>query len=216
VSFNIFDIVDNTEALDNSKLVLIQNEDANENNRLNKEPENNAEFEINEENNSDISQTDISDTFSSDSENDEVIVELENDNDELDDFIYENATLKISQFNFLMTLFISRFSLSKKCSKDLLKLICFLLPQPHKIKKNIEKLYRYHDIKKTLKEIVCSSCWTPKINVNSHCENKDCSFNNCSNVNESGLEVFYLDTTLQLEAILKREGANILKYKNVK
>jgi hypothetical protein len=116
VSLNIFDIVDNTEALDNSKLVLIQNEDANENNRLNKEPENNAEFEINEENNSDISQTDISDTFSSDSENDEVIVELENDNDELDDFIYENATLKISQFNFLMTLFISRFSLSKKCS----------------------------------------------------------------------------------------------------
>ena len=116
MSLNIFDIVDKTEALDNSKLVLIQNEDANENNRLNKETENNAEFEINEENNSDISQTDISDTFSSDSENDEVIVELENDNDELDDFIYENATLKISQFNFLMTLFISRFSLRKKCS----------------------------------------------------------------------------------------------------
>jgi hypothetical protein len=106
VSLNIIDIVDNTEALDNSKLVLIQNEDANENNRLNKEPENNAEFEINEENNSDIAQTDISDTLSSDSENDEVIVELENNNDELDDFIYENATLKISQFNFLMTFYI--------------------------------------------------------------------------------------------------------------
>ncbi len=136
MSSNIFNIVDNTEALDNSELVIFQNEHCEiQKNTFNKEPENNAAFENNDENNSDISHTDISDTFSSDSENDEVIVELENENDELVDFIYENATLKISQFNFLMTLFISRFSLRKKCSKDLLKLIGFLLPQPHKIKK---------------------------------------------------------------------------------
>ncbi len=110
MSSNIFNIVDNTEALDNSELVIFQNEHCEiQKNTFNKEPENNAAFENNEENNSDISHTDISDTFSSDSENYEVIVELEN-------FIYENATLKISQFNFLMTLFISRFSLRKKCS----------------------------------------------------------------------------------------------------
>jgi hypothetical protein len=32
-----------------------------------------------------------------------------------DYFIYENSSMKISQFNLLLTLFISRFSLSKKC-----------------------------------------------------------------------------------------------------
>jgi hypothetical protein len=81
VSLNIFYIVDNTEAFDNSELVIFQNEHCEiQKNTFNKEPENNAAFENNEENNSDISHTDISDTFSSDSENDEV--ELENDNDD--------------------------------------------------------------------------------------------------------------------------------------
>jgi hypothetical protein len=68
-------------------------------------------------------------SFMEDSEDDE---NENNSKDYSDDFIFENSSIKISQFNLLLTLFISRFSLSKKCSKELLKLIVYLLPKPSK------------------------------------------------------------------------------------
>ncbi len=43
-------------------------------------------------------------------------------------------------------MFKSRFSLSKKCSTDFLKLIYFIIPQPNKISKNVDKLYINHDL----------------------------------------------------------------------
>jgi hypothetical protein len=98
--------------------------------------------------------------------------------------------MKISQFNFLLSLIISRFSLSKKCSKELLKLIYFIVPQPNKISKNLNKLYINHNLKKPIKKIVCSGCWKPKLNVDLRCEYKGCVYNNISNITEPGLEVF--------------------------
>ncbi len=142
-------------------------------------------------------------------------ISIETGNDLFDDVIYENATMKVSQFNFLLSLFISRFSLSKKCSKELLKLIYFILPQPNKISKNVDKLYINHDLKKPLKQIVRSGCWKPKLSVDSACDDKDCVYNNNLNIKESGLEVYYLDTSTQLELIIKREAPTILKYAEV-
>ncbi len=137
------------------------------------------------------------------------------EDDKIDYLIYENASLKKSQFNILLTLFITRHSLNQKCSKDLLKLICFLLPQPNKISKSVEKLYINHDVTKPVKKFVCSGCWKTKTNIDSHCENADCIFNQRTTVKESGLEVLYLDASQQLASILKREKLTILKYKNV-
>ena len=76
--------------------------------------------------------------------------------DRIDYFIYENATIKTSQFNLLLSLFISRYSLSKKCSKELLKLISFLLPQPNKVCKTVEKLYVNHNLNTPVKKYVCA------------------------------------------------------------
>ena len=71
-------------------------------------------------------------SFMEDSEDDE---KKNYSKDYSDDFIFENSCIKISQFNLRLTLFISRFSFRKKCSKELLKLILYLLPKPSKIKK---------------------------------------------------------------------------------
>jgi hypothetical protein len=151
-------------------------------------------------------------SFMEDSEDDE---NENNSKDYSDDFIFENSSIKISQFNLLLTLFISRFSLSKKCSKELLKLIVYLLPKPSKIKKNLESLYINNGVNKPIKKFVCSGCWKVKKSIEIHCENSFCVFNKKSNLNETGLEVLYLDASQQLESILKREKSTILKYKTV-
>ncbi len=137
--------------------------------------------------------------------------------DRIDYFIYENATIKTSQFNLLLSLFISRFSLSKKCSKELLKLISFLLPQPNKVCKTVEKLYANHNLNTPVKKYVCAGCWKSKANVESCCENTLCMYNQgtASSIKENGLEVLYLDASQQLESILKRERSTIIKYKAV-
>ena len=140
----------------------------------------------------------------------------EQSNEYTDQAIFENSSVKISQFNLLLTLFISRFSLSIKCSKELLKLIVFLLPKPSKIKKSIETLYINNGVNKPIKKFVCSGCWKDKKNIDIHCENSSCIFNNkSSSLKESGLEVLYLNSQRQLESILKREKSTILKYKTV-
>ena len=54
-----------------------------------------------------------------------------------------------------------------------------------------------------------------KKSIEIHCENSFCVFNKKSNLNETGLEVLYLDASQQLESILKREKSTILKYKTV-
>ena len=125
--------------------------------------------------------------------------------------IYKNAIITVAQFNLLLTLFISRFSLSKICSEQLLKLVIFLLPKPNKICKSVSKLYLNNNIKKPIKKIVCSTCWEEKGVLKSRCKNDLCVFDN----KDTQLEVFYLDSTQQLESILKRKKQTILKYKNV-
>jgi hypothetical protein len=140
----------------------------------------------------------------------------EQSNENSDQAIYENSSVKISQFNLLLTLFISRFSLSKKCSKELLKLIVFLLPKPTKIKKSVETLYINNGVNKPIKKFVCSGCWVDKKSIDIHCENSSCIFSNKRNsLKESGLEILYLNSQQQLESILKREKSTILKYKTV-
>jgi hypothetical protein len=71
-------------------------------------------------------------------------------------------------------LFKSRFSLSKKCSTDILKLIYFIIPQPNKISKNVDKLYINHDLIKPLKQIVCSGYWKLKFIVDNVCNDQVC------------------------------------------
>jgi len=69
-----------------------------------------------------------SDSFSSDNsevEPDFVLTDIDEDNYE-DCPIYQSSATRMSQFNLLLTLFITRFSLSKICSEELLKLIIFL------------------------------------------------------------------------------------------
>ncbi len=135
----------------------------------------------------------------------------------VDPFIYSDANLKLSQFNLLLSLFISRYSLSKKCSKELLKLLSFLLPTPNKISKTVEKLYANHNSNKPIKKFVCSCCWNAKESIDSCCENVLCAYYQGASVSlkENGLEVLYLDTSQQLESILKRERLTIIKYKTV-
>jgi hypothetical protein len=133
-----------------------------------------------------------------------------------DYFIYENSPMKISQFNLLLTLFISRFSLSKKCCKELLKLIVLLLPKPHRIKKSVENLYFNNEINKPIQKYVCSGCWVVKPTIDIQCKNTSCIFKKNIRLKESGLDVLYLDASQQLESILKREKSTILKYKTVR
>lgn len=54
-----------------------------------------------------------------------------------------------------------------------------------------------------------------KTDLDVHCDNAICIFNVKNKLKETGLEVIHLDTTQQLESILKREKLSIIKYKNV-
>ena len=184
--------------------------------------------EINDFDNNDCGSTDttcsseaeLSDSFTSndslenDSKNGETI-ETNDTEDTLDHLIYESSSIKISQFNLLLSLFISRFKLSKLCSNVLLKLIAVILPQPNKVTKKMENLYVNNNSTKTVKKFVGSGCWMVKTDLDVHCDNAICIFNVKNKLKETGLEVIHLDTTQQLESILKREKLSIIKYKNV-
>jgi hypothetical protein len=121
----------------------------------------------------------------------------------------------MSQFNLLLTLFITRFLLSKICSEELLKLIIFLLPKPNKITKSVAKLYSNKNNKMPIKKIVCSNCWDLKNELDARCKNSSCVFDDKVALKDTQLEVFYLDPVQQLESILKREKQTMLKYKKL-
>jgi hypothetical protein len=110
-----------------------------------------------------------------------------------------------------MALFMSRFSLSYKCIKELLRIFKSLLPYPNSVKVSLNEIINLNKKigkEKPIIEKTCSICWT-NLNKNLFCVNRDCKG---KNRNTNCLEVIYFNTEHQLQNILKRENEKIKKY----
>jgi hypothetical protein len=113
----------------------------------------------------------------------------------------------------MVSLFVSTYKLNDACAKDLLKIFSIVLPQPNKVKRNINKL-RFdlnEDTNDNKTEIICEKCWTIK-NDYGPCLNTRCSI---SNKEPNSGEIFYFNVPKQLDQILKREAECLVRYKNV-
>ena len=135
-----------------------------------------------------------------------------------EDYIYEGSHLTISEFNLIMSLFMSRFGLTNQCMNSLLKVIRFILPDSNRTPANLQKMKNEMSVKKSYRsETVCMRCFNIKTNMDSLCTNEDCIYSNSTQMEPSKTsnEIVYFDAHSQLTEIIKRENNCIEKYYHV-
>jgi hypothetical protein len=127
------------------------------------------------------------------------------------DYIYETSKLTIENFYLIVSLFRCRYKLSDNCVIELLKLICFLLPNPNKVKANLNKLNFGDDADHAfLSKLVCNNCWKPLSNITKHCENRGCRSHELYKSHKVPVDafsdVFFFDAEQQLKEICLKQA----------